>query len=176
MTDLEKGLEAFEKKDYKTALEILLPLADNGDAKAQYIIGSMCERGLGIPQNYRESCRWYDLAYKQNDGMAVFRTGEIHHQGLMGFKQNFDIARGCFNKAALQGISEAQYNLGTIYEKGEGVDVNFIEAHKWYNIAASNGNEDAARERNTIANHMPLKNIKDAQESALSWFQNNPKP
>jgi TPR repeat protein len=47
--------------------------------------------------------------------------------------------------AAAQGDLDAQYNLGVCYERGEGVEVDYEEAVKWYRIAARAGHEDAYR-------------------------------
>ena len=48
-----------------------------------------------------------------------------------------------FRKAAEQGDSEAQYNLGLFYDKGEGVEKNHSEAIKWYKKAAEQGHAKA---------------------------------
>ena len=42
-----------------------------------------------------------------------------------------------YRKAAEQGDAEAQYNLGVMYDKGEGVPKNNVEAYKWFNLAAA---------------------------------------
>ncbi len=171
MTDLEQGVEAFENKDYKTAVNILHPLAEAGDAKAQYIIGSMHEMGLGIPQHYMEAHRYYELAYKSGDAMAMIKLGEIHHQGLLGVDINYPVARKVFSDAAGQGIPEAQYYLASMYENGEGVKVNLVEAHMRYNIAASNGYEDAVIARDRVSAKMTPRDIIEAQDLALIMFK-----
>ena len=54
-----------------------------------------------------------------------------------------------FNKflnSAKLGNSQAQYNLGVMYENGEGVEVNIEKAKKWYSKALENGDNEA-RER-----------------------------
>ena len=49
--DLQDGIDAFEKKDYKTAFEKLMPAAEEGEALFQFMIGAMYRYGKGIPQN-----------------------------------------------------------------------------------------------------------------------------
>ena len=175
MTDLATGLEAFDNKEYKIALDVLLPLAESGDGRAQYIIGSMFEMGLGVPQHYMEARNWYGLAYKSRDAMGMIKMGEIHHQGLLGMKINYEFARTVFADAAGQGISEGQYYLASMYENGEGVKVNLVEAHMRYNNAASNGYEDAVLARDRVSAKMNLQQIAEAQDLALIMFQNTPK-
>ena len=50
--DYQKGWNAYEKGDYATALREWTPLVDQGDASAQYNLGTMYDQGLGVPQNY----------------------------------------------------------------------------------------------------------------------------
>ena len=47
------------------------------------------------------------------------------------------------DKLAEQGVAEAQYNLGLMYYKGEGVIQDYVYAHMWWNIATANGNDIA---------------------------------
>src|SRR3546814_1867103 len=46
--------------------------------------------------------------------------------------------------AADQGLSQAQFNLGVLYEQGEGVAVDYAEAARWYGLAAAQGDRNAA--------------------------------
>ena len=50
-----------------------------------------------------------------------------------------------YRKAAEQGLAEAQYNLGQVYTKGDGVAKDMIEAVKWYRKAAEQGHEGAKK-------------------------------
>ena len=57
--DLQKGYDAFEAGDYATALQEWRPLAEQGDADAQYFLGVMYEKGNGVPKDYAEAVKWY---------------------------------------------------------------------------------------------------------------------
>jgi uncharacterized protein len=50
--DLQDGVDAYEIKDYETAYKLWLPLAEQGDAKAQYNLGVMYGKGQGVPLDY----------------------------------------------------------------------------------------------------------------------------
>ena len=65
--DFEKGLNAYEKEDYSTALREWTPLAEQGDALAQYNLGLMYDKGQGVPQDYKTAVKWYTLAAEQGD-------------------------------------------------------------------------------------------------------------
>ena len=73
---------------------------------------------------------------------------------------------------AARGDSNACYDLGIVYSSGaEGVDIDLIEAHKWFNIAAVSGSEQAQRCRAEIAEDMSAREIIEAQESARAWLR-----
>jgi uncharacterized protein len=57
--ELEDGVAAYEKGDYATALRLLRPLADQGDAGAQYNLGLIYANGQGVPQDYAAAVNWY---------------------------------------------------------------------------------------------------------------------
>ena len=63
--DFQKGLEAAQRGDYVTALREWTPLAEQGDASAQYNLGVMYGNGQGVPQDYKAALEWYTLAAEQ---------------------------------------------------------------------------------------------------------------
>lgn len=78
---LEKGEAAFFKGDYATAMQLLRPLADEGDAQAQYFLGFMHEKGLGVPQDYGGAIRWYRLAAESGHPYAQNNLGVLYKNG-----------------------------------------------------------------------------------------------
>ena len=60
-----EGLAAYERGDYTTAYEEFLPIAEQGDAFAQFSLGIMYDNGEGVPQDYAEAVKWYRLAAEQ---------------------------------------------------------------------------------------------------------------
>ncbi|GAK44179.1 Sel1 domain-containing protein [Tepidicaulis marinus] len=72
--------------------------------------------------------------------------------------------------AAEGGQSEALYSLGLIYATGKGVDVDYVTAHKWFNLAAMRGNHAARDCRTEIARDMSPDQIADAQRQAREWL------
>ena len=75
--DFEKGGDAFERGDYATALREWTPLAEQGDADAQYNLGLMYDQGWGVSQDYRTAVKWYTLAAEQGDAYAQTNLKEI---------------------------------------------------------------------------------------------------
>tara|TARA_X000001316_G_C918023_1_gene32190 strand:- start:791 stop:1072 length:282 start_codon:yes stop_codon:yes gene_type:complete len=73
--------------------------------------------------------------------------------------------------AAQAGQSDALYNLGLIYSTGSGVDVDFVVAHKWFNLAALRGSSEAQDRRSDMAREMEPSQIAEAQRQAREWLQ-----
>ena len=73
---------------------------------------------------------------------------------------------------AARGDVDAYYDLGMAYSSGSGgVDVDLIEAHKWFNLAAVAGNVAAQECRAEIAEDMTAREISVAQRAARDWMQ-----
>ena len=71
---------------------------------------------------------------------------------------------------ARQGRADALYNLGLAYSTGQGVGVDFIAAHKWFNLAALRGSDEAKGWRAQIAREMNSSQIAQAQRLAREWL------
>jgi TPR repeat protein len=56
--DFAKGFDAAQKGDFVTALKEWKPLAEKGDAGAQYNLGIMYDNGQGVTQDYKAAVKW----------------------------------------------------------------------------------------------------------------------
>jgi uncharacterized protein len=73
---------------------------------------------------------------------------------------------------AARGNVSALFDLGVAYSTGsDGVDIDMIEAHKWFNLAALNGSEEAIYCRADISDEMTAREIAEAQKQARAWLQ-----
>lgn len=72
--------------------------------------------------------------------------------------------------AAEAGRSDALYHLGLIYSTGKGVPVDYVLAHKWFNLAAMRGNHAARDYRRELALDMSADQIAEAQRLARQWL------
>ncbi len=62
MAAYQRGDAAYQRGDYATAIREWRPLAEKGKANAQFRLGFMYEKGLGVPQDYAQAHMWFDLA------------------------------------------------------------------------------------------------------------------
>jgi TPR repeat protein len=73
--------------------------------------------------------------------------------------------------AAAQGDTSAYYDLGVAYSTGShGVTCDLIEAHKWFNLAAAKGHEEASWCRADVSEEMTAREIAEAQRRARQWL------
>jgi len=170
--DFEKGLTAANQGDYATAIKEWTPLAEQGNAIAQYNLGVMYERGWGVVQNYKTAVKWYTLAAEQGYASAQYNIGVLYNNGD-GVVQNYKTAVKWYTLAAEQGNASGQHNLGGMYGNGDGVLQNYIYAHMWYNIAASSGASNAAENRTKAEKNMTTADISKAQELARQCVNKN---
>lgn len=74
------------------------------------------------------------------------------------------------------GDIESCFARGIDYSSGRDVEINMIEAHKWFNIAASRGHKDGAQMRREVAALMSDAEIGQAQRAARDWLNLHPLP
>jgi TPR repeat protein len=141
--DFRTGLDAYNRGDYAAAAHEWQPLADSGDPHAQYNLGLLYARGLGVDQNYERAIAFYRLAASQGVAAAQYNLGVIYANG-QGVAVNRQEAAKWFLQAAEQGIVMAASGLGRMYDEGEGAFHNPAEAIKWYKQAAQQGVASAA--------------------------------
>jgi TPR repeat protein len=71
---LEDANAAIKRRDYANALQLIRPLAEKGDANAQYNLGVFYDNGLGVPQDKVRAYMWFNLSAAQGrEGAAAFR-------------------------------------------------------------------------------------------------------
>ncbi len=136
MTELEKIIEAMERGDYATAFKISLPLAEQGDAEAQYNLGSMYDEGLGVPQDYAEAVKWYRKAAEQGNAKAQNKLGFMYKEG-QGVSQDFVQAYMWLDLAAKKGLEDAKDDRAVVggrltkdrIAEAEGLARQWLEKH-----------------------------------------------
>ena len=84
-------------------------------------------------------------------------------------RQDYETAYKLIVPLAEQGLAEAQYIMGLMYDKGKGVPQDYVLAHMWWNIAGSNGDKNAVTSKNTVEKDMTPQQIEKAQEMARNW-------
>tara|TARA_B100000315_G_C14592187_1_gene596533 strand:- start:4214 stop:4906 length:693 start_codon:yes stop_codon:yes gene_type:complete len=133
----QRGLDAYNQNDYSTALLEWKTLAEQGNRKAQFFLGQMYFKGLGVSKNIKNAFKWFSLAAEQDDSVALNNLGVMYDKGL-GVLQDFKIASNYFELSAERGYALGQNNLGKLYYFGRGVPRDFKKAFKLFELAAKN--------------------------------------
>ena len=114
--DFNKGLVAYEAGDYDSALEEWNPLAEMGNASAQYKLGYMYKTGKGVPLDYGGAVRWYHLAAIQGNASAQSNLGFMYKTGK-GVPQDFLQAYMWYEIANISGHKDAEKWLHNLSRK-----------------------------------------------------------
>jgi TPR repeat protein len=138
--DCKAALDAYAQKDYTTALAAFK--AVQTEACAQYGLGVMSQRGLGMTADVNEALKWYRMAADQKYALAQFNLGVMYANGI-GVQQDFMEALKWYGLAADQNLAVAEYNLGVMHAQGRGTPADTKEAAKWYRLSAEQGDADS---------------------------------
>ncbi len=128
----DEGWAAYESGDYATALEELLPLAEQGDAGALFILGLMYSKGEGVPHDYVEAMRWYRLAAEQSYSAAQFNLADMYKYGK-GATQDYVQAYMWWSVAGANGFEEANLHRDIVSEWMAPADISKAQrlAREW---------------------------------------------
>jgi uncharacterized protein len=170
--DYQKGLAAAKSGDYATALHEWTLLAEQGNARAQFNLGIMYDKGQGVTQDDAKAMTWFRKAAEQGLAEAQYNLGVMYDEG-QGVTKDYAEAVKWWRKASEQGLAEAQGNLGAFYALGRSVLQDNVTAHMWINISSANGKKDSAEVRDLLAKEMTPADISEAQRRARVCMKSN---
>jgi localization factor PodJL len=142
--------------------------ARKGVAPAQFRLGALYEKGLGVRKDLAMARDLYRAAADKGHGKAMHNLAVLYAEGIDG-KADYRTAAQWFRKAADRGISDSQYNLAVLYARGVGVEQSFAESYKWFFLAARDGDSDAAQKRDEVATHLDPSALETARAAAEKW-------
>ena len=189
-SNYQKGIRHYKPDDVAAAVRELKPLAEQGNAEAQFKLGSLYYQGWGVPHDYKEAVKWLRKAADQGHVFSQTTLGTVYAEGVQGvvekdypqalmwfilaaarsdmealefrdslanrmtpaqiteaqtlareFKPQDAYTKSLqeFRALAAQGDAAAQFKLGLIYYKGQGVQPDYLEALNWFKKAALQG-------------------------------------
>ena len=147
----------------------VLAAARAGNVNAQYRLGGMYSKGLGVKKDYAAAIEWYRKAAEQGHATAAYLLGLTCANGLGGIVRDDVAAVQWFQKAAEQGYASAQFDLGVMYDSGRGVAQDNPTAAHWYQKAAVQGN--ASAQCNLGVMYMNGCGVVQDDAAAVQWFK-----
>ncbi len=161
------GMDYESDEDYVKAVKWFRRAAAQGEARAQYELGTCSRLGQGVPQDYAEAVNWYRMAAEQGCAEAQCDLGVCYEQGL-GVPKDFAEAVKWTRKAAEQDDVTAQANLGLYYDHGKGVPQDYAVAVKWYRKAAEQGDAHAQFNLGSFYDHG--EGVAQDSSQAKHWY------
>ena len=166
--DFNAAKHAYDQAEYATALKDLTPLAEQGNADAQALLGTMYFKGQGVPKDFRLALKWYQAAADQGNPQGQFQIGAAYLNGI-GVAKDGAQALKWLRLSADQGNSDAQLFLGLAYRNLHDVPNDFVQAYMWLHLAALAGDPLAPRQRDDLQRVMTPDQIAKARAMAAAW-------
>lgn len=127
----QEAENAFNEQRYTQAFAEFLPLAEEGDYRAQYYLGYLYLHGYGVQKDAKKAVSYLERSIKQNYDLAQSLMAYMYFEGD-GVRQDKKRAISLYQQAAEQGNSSALLNLGVAYYKGDGVEKNMKRAMEYF--------------------------------------------
>jgi len=164
--DLASARRAYEEKDYATALKESTPLARDGNADAQLLLGRMYLMGQGVTRDNDQANKWLEASAAQGNADAQFMLGSMY---LLPQK---DVAKGLkwLRVSADQGNQDAQYLLGKAYVQGlPSLPRDPVQAELWLSLAARQNLQFYKSELDKAESQMSPGEIARGRGLAAAW-------
>jgi TPR repeat protein len=168
---VEAGFTAWQAGDYDAAVRNWRPLADRGDADAQFNLGHAYRLGRGVPQNLTLAEQWYERAARVGHMEAQAMYGVILFQNGRRTEAMPFIQRG-----AEAGDPRAQYVYGTALFNGDLVPRDWVRAYAMMSRSAAQGLAPAATQLTEMERHIGSADVARGREMAEAMARQAPPP
>ena len=165
---IEQAIAAANEQRYAEALELITPLANEGNSRAQNALGVFYVQGWGVDQDFDIARDWYEKAAAGGNPRAYFNLGRMYALG-MGVEKDCDKAVEYWRTPAEQGDPIAQVNIGSLYMDGfECIAQDVDEGVRWYRLAADQ--DDPLAQHAMGAFYALGQGVEQDYELALEWY------
>jgi TPR repeat protein len=125
LADFNDGVDAYLSEDYKTAFSEWKPLAEQGNAKAQYNLGTIYEYGFDVLRDPQEAIKWYQKASNQGNGQSAINLAEMYARGFDAPKdvtKESNLLKKFYEGSDMTSLDKAEYWLKLANLWGRGFD------------------------------------------------------
>lgn len=134
-----KGMSLYKKNEFEKAFRIFKEMADAGDSQGLYNLGIMYESGKGVERNEEKALQSFQKCADNWFDNCLFEMGNVYMYGSFNVQKNSGKAYDYYMKVALKGHTEAEYKVGSMNFRGDGVGRNDETAFKFMKKAADKG-------------------------------------
>jgi localization factor PodJL len=154
-------------RDPAAAVPWLTLAADSGLAPAEFRLGTLYERGIGVARSRDTAKAWYDRAAGRGHVKAMHNLAVLLSEAGEG--RDLVRAVGWFEKAARHGLVDSQFNLAVLYVRGLGVAADPAAAYRWFALAARQGDQEAAVRRDEVGKELAPADRGAADLAIAGW-------
>ena len=162
-------------RDPKAAAGWMQAAADAGSAFAQYRLGALYEKGVGVTRDLGRARELYKKAADAGNARAMHNLAVLYAQDGGAGKPDYAAALEWFRKAGGYGVRDSQFNLGVLYGRGLR-EQDLAESWMWFSLAAKQGDTDAAHKRDEVENRMDGRVMTAAKKLLAEFKTNTPAP
>jgi localization factor PodJL len=142
--------------------------AKQGLAPAQFRLGGLYEKGIGVKKDPLKARDLYLAAAQKGNAKAMHNLAVLYAEGASG-TPDYNSAAVWFRRAADHGVKDSQFNLAVLYARGIGVEQNYAESYKWFVLAANQGDRDSAVKRDEVARHLDRQTLEAVWLAVELW-------
>jgi localization factor PodJL len=153
-------------QDLKEAAQWYQRAATSGFAMAQFRLGTLFERGVGVTTDSARAQVWYSRAAEQGNVKAMHNLAVLI---AASSKPDYALAARWFTEAAERGLYDSQYNLAMLYENGLGVGKDPKTAYKWLLLAAKSNDAESKRRRDAVAATLTPEVRAAVEDATKAW-------
>jgi localization factor PodJL len=157
-------------RDLSIAAKLYEKLASAGYAPAQYKLAGHYEKGAGVVRDLDKAKLWYGRAAEQGHARSMHNLAVIYAENpSANGKPDFASAASWFRQGAEFGVRDSQYNLGVLYARGLGLTQDLVQSYAWFSAAAVQGDDDAGKKRDDVANKLSQTDLASAKSLAANF-------
>lgn len=159
---LQESIVAFENGEFVKAQKMFLPLAKEGDPRAQFYLGLLYFTGDGGEKNLVEAGNWFERSAKK-------LAPKAREKKFQGISKEYDRALYWFKKIAENGDVKAQFYLGVMYAAGRDIDIDYKKSLYWFEKAAKQG--DILAQLNVGMFYIEGNGAKKNVKKGIKWLE-----
>lgn len=145
VAQLQLGLIKLESGNIEDGVKLIRASANQDQAAALYRLAKLYETGQGVGKDPETARKLTERAARGGNRIAMHDLALYHAEGRGGVAEvDMPTAAKWFEKAAERGVVDSQFNLGVLFESGQGLPQDNEAALVWYSIAGSQGDQMAA--------------------------------
>ena len=169
VAQFQLGLSYLEQGRTDEGVSLIRKSANQNQPAAQYRLAKLYEIGEGVSQDAQMARQLTERAATNGNRIAMHDLALYYAEGRGGVEADLKTASQWFEKAAQRGVVDSQFNLGVLFESGQGLPKNVTDAFVWYSIAAAQGDQFAKKRVEVLSTTLAASELEAAQLRVASF-------